>query len=140
MNYPGLDSVDAEFAAYVTALKKTFYGESWSEIEPYAAQVWREFGLVDTKAWADVKDQVREAWSEKSPAFDRIVLAEDPMATMNQDRKDPAIPSDEPSKPETSLQRFKRKQRENENQDEALEETFPASDPVSPFIPAKPPQ
>ena len=26
----------------------------------------------------------------------------------------------------------------SDNQDEALEETFPASDPVSPFIPARP--
>ena len=33
-----------------------------------------------------------------------------------------------------------RRRHENENQDEALEETFPASDPVSPFIPAKPPE
>jgi len=32
-----------------------------------------------------------------------------------------------------------RKRHENENQDEALEETFPASDPVSPFIPAQAP-
>jgi hypothetical protein len=64
--------------------------------------------------------------------------SETAMATMNQDRKDPAIPADTPCKPETSLERFKRKQRESENQDEALEETFPASDPVSPFIPAKP--
>jgi len=31
-----------------------------------------------------------------------------------------------------------RKRHEDENQDEALEETFPASDPVSPFMPAKP--
>ncbi|WP_166432760.1 hypothetical protein [Luteimonas yindakuii] len=28
----------------------------------------------------------------------------------------------------------------DENQDEALEETFPASDPVSPFVPAKVPE
>lgn len=28
----------------------------------------------------------------------------------------------------------------DEAQDEALEETFPASDPVSPFVPAQPPQ
>jgi hypothetical protein len=62
------------------------------------------------------------------------------MGTMNQDRKDPEIPADGDAKPETSLERFKRKQRESENQDEALEETFPASDPVSPFIPAKPPE
>ena len=59
------------------------------------------------------------------------------MAT-NQDRKDPAIPAAEGTGSETALERFQRKQRESENQDEALEETFPASDPVSPFIPAKP--
>lgn len=29
--------------------------------------------------------------------------------------------------------------RADENQDEALEETFPASDPVSPFVPSKAP-
>lgn len=28
----------------------------------------------------------------------------------------------------------------DEAQDEALEETFPASDPVSPFVPAQPPR
>ena len=57
---------------------------------------------------------------------------------MNQDRKDPTIPGQTPDKPETALERFKRKQHESENQDHALEETFPASDPVSPFVPAKP--
>lgn len=41
---------------------------------------------------------------------------------------------------ETPHERHQRKQHENENQDEALEETFPASDPVSPFIPAKKPE
>ncbi len=39
---------------------------------------------------------------------------------------------------ETPAQREERKQHESDNQDEALEETFPASDPVSPFIPVKP--
>lgn len=62
------------------------------------------------------------------------------MSTMKQDRKDPAIPGETPAKPETALERFKRKQHESENQDQALEETFPASDPVSPFVPAKPPE
>ncbi|HVJ37986.1 MAG TPA: hypothetical protein VM687_09310 [Stenotrophomonas sp.] len=33
----------------------------------------------------------------------------------------------------------KEKHKEEKRQDEALEETFPASDPVSPFIPAKAP-
>lgn len=41
--------------------------------------------------------------------------------------------------PETPQHRSERKEKASENQDEALEETFPASDPVSPFIPSKPP-
>lgn len=31
------------------------------------------------------------------------------------------------------------KKHQEDNQDEALEETFPASDPVSPFVPAQTP-
>lgn len=59
---------------------------------------------------------------------------------MNRDRKDPPEKPDPPSgKPESTRDRAERKDKENENQDEALEETFPASDPVSPFIPAKRP-
>ncbi|MFC4728896.1 hypothetical protein [Coralloluteibacterium thermophilus] len=33
-----------------------------------------------------------------------------------------------------------RRREESENLDEALKETFPGSDPVAPFIPAKPPK
>jgi len=58
---------------------------------------------------------------------------------MSRDQKDPA-PSHERSKEETPGERRQRKQHENENQDEALEETFPASDPVSPFVPARKPE
>ncbi len=57
-----------------------------------------------------------------------------------QDRKDPPIPADRGRKSENEREREERKQHEDRNQDEALEETFPASDPVSPFIPAKPPE
>ena len=57
---------------------------------------------------------------------------------MNRDRKDPPDPSSQ-NADESPAGRRERKQRESENQDEALEETFPASDPVSPFIPAKRP-
>lgn len=55
------------------------------------------------------------------------------------DRKDSDHHHDrpEPGK-ETPEQREQRKRRESQNQDQSLEETFPASDPVSPFIPAKP--
>jgi hypothetical protein len=57
------------------------------------------------------------------------------------DRKDSPHPGrDKGSKPESGKERRKRKDRESDNQDEALEETFPASDPTSPFVPAKPPK
>lgn len=57
---------------------------------------------------------------------------------MSRDRKDP--PKSQPPERESPAERRERKERESENQDEALEETFPASDPVSPFIPAKRPE
>ena len=39
---------------------------------------------------------------------------------------------------ETELEKRKRQVRTERNLDEALKETFPASDPVSPYVPAKP--
>ena len=59
---------------------------------------------------------------------------------MSRDRKD--LPEDHaaPHRDETPGERVVRKQKESENQDEALEETFPASDPVSPFVPARVPE
>lgn len=56
-----------------------------------------------------------------------------------QDRKDPPIEKPKAPSQETEKERQARKRHESENQDEALEETFPASDPVSPFVPAKAP-
>ncbi|WP_342316145.1 hypothetical protein [Lysobacter sp. FW306-1B-D06B] len=62
---------------------------------------------------------------------------------MSQDRKDPPVHDEhrktQHDKPEDAREREKRKQHESENQDQALEETFPASDPTSPFVPAKAP-
>lgn len=55
------------------------------------------------------------------------------------DRKDLPSRDGTPSRPESPGDRQHRKAHESENQDEALEETFPASDPTSPFIPAKTP-
>jgi len=57
---------------------------------------------------------------------------------MARDRKDPPTTPDD-DRSESPHERRDRQAHENENQDEALEETFPASDPVSPFIPAKKP-
>lgn len=55
------------------------------------------------------------------------------------DRKDIPTPGEQVDCEETEAQRRERKRHESENQDQALEETFPASDPVSPFVPAKAP-
>jgi hypothetical protein len=56
------------------------------------------------------------------------------------DRKDVKHPSHKPAdEGETSGQRAKRKKKASDNLDEALKETFPTSDPVSPFVPAKVP-
>lgn len=56
--------------------------------------------------------------------------------TPSQDRKDvplgPACPV-----PESPEERQQRKARESALLDESISETFPASDPVSPFVPAK---
>jgi len=56
------------------------------------------------------------------------------------DRKDPPPPGGRTPQPEAPNERRERKEHESRNQDEALEETFPASDPVSPFVPAKVPR
>jgi hypothetical protein len=60
-------------------------------------------------------------------------------AMNSHDRKDPSRPAPDAG-PESDDKRRERKSHESDNQDEALEETFPASDPVSPFIPAKLPE
>ena len=55
------------------------------------------------------------------------------------DPKHPADSKDKRAPPETPRKDEERKQHQSEDLDEALEETFPASDPVSPFIPSKSP-
>jgi hypothetical protein len=57
----------------------------------------------------------------------------------HRDRKDLPTEEDRNRPPETPEHRQRRKQHESDNQDEALDETFPASDPISPFVPAKTP-
>jgi hypothetical protein len=54
------------------------------------------------------------------------------------DRKDPGHGGIRQG--ETPDERRRRKASESDNLDEAVEETFPASDPVSPFVPAKAPE
>ncbi|MFB9068761.1 hypothetical protein [Pseudofulvimonas gallinarii] len=57
---------------------------------------------------------------------------------MPRDAKDPDPKRQSGCPPETAVSRYRRRAQTQENLDEALDETFPASDPVSPFIPAKP--
>ena len=62
-------------------------------------------------------------------------------AMTHQDRKDPPLNPEERAEPkaETPRERDERKAKESANLDDALEETFPSSDPVSPFVPARAP-
>lgn len=60
---------------------------------------------------------------------------------MTHDRQDVKHPNHgQPAHNETEAEKKQRKDHASENQDKALEETFPASDPVSPFVPAKAPE
>ena len=53
------------------------------------------------------------------------------------DRKDLPPPLERTPPPESPAERAARKRHESDNQDEALAETFPASDPASPFVPSR---
>jgi hypothetical protein len=59
---------------------------------------------------------------------------------MTRDKKDPPGPDHERDAYQTPEQREQRKRHQNQLQDEAVEETFPASDPIAPFVPARPPK
>lgn len=47
------------------------------------------------------------------------------------------VPPRAPAHDAQAQQQRERRQHESDNQDEALDETFPASDPTSPFVPAR---
>ena len=59
--------------------------------------------------------------------------------TQSHDRKDPPTSPDNRAAdvPESPVEQHQRKSHESELLDEAVDETFPASDPISPFVPAK---
>jgi hypothetical protein len=59
------------------------------------------------------------------------------MSDTTRDRKDLPEP-DTHLGAESPEERARRKWKASQNVDEALQETFPASDPASPFVPAKP--
>ena len=67
----------------------------------------------------------------------RTHVAQTPAHPHVRDRKDPPE-SGKKHAAESPEQRSHRKRKESENVDQALQETFPASDPISPFVPAKP--
>lgn len=58
---------------------------------------------------------------------------------MNREAQHPNSPAGGDANPGNQNEKKPGKAHLDENQDEALEETFPASDPTSPFVPAKRP-
>ena len=52
------------------------------------------------------------------------------------DRKDPPLSPDAPTPVENNDEYLARKEHESDLLDEAIDESFPASDPASPFVPA----
>lgn len=58
---------------------------------------------------------------------------------MSRDKPEPAAQKHERADRSTPEAGKQREGHQSELQDEALEETFPASDPISPFVPARPP-
>jgi hypothetical protein len=59
------------------------------------------------------------------------------MPVRPRDAKDPPQPNTRPVD-EPGRKKKQRKVHADENLDQALKETFPASDPISPFVPAVP--
>ena len=59
--------------------------------------------------------------------------------TQSHDRKDPPSTPGGRARgaPESPVEQHQRKSHDSELLDEAVDETFPASDPISPFVPAK---
>lgn len=58
-------------------------------------------------------------------------------APPSRDRKDPPLDPNASAPEEDACERTQRKAHESLLLDEAIDESFPASDPVSPFVPAK---
>lgn len=55
-----------EFDTYISALRDMFHGESWDQIETYAARVWKDSGLAEHVPWDAVVDRIKEAWQATS--------------------------------------------------------------------------
>ena len=68
----------------------------------------------------------------------REVAGPVPAVTPPRDAKDPPLPDCGRPRLERPPARAARKRHADANLEEALAETFPASDPISPFVPARP--
>jgi hypothetical protein len=59
----GIPSRDTpEFTNYIAALRLVFRSEPWERIEGFAARAWSDCGLAESAHWAEVVDDVREAF------------------------------------------------------------------------------
>lgn len=94
----------------------------------------------EQRAKHDLQDaEDRGAGMSPSEAPEHLRTGIDPVHAASRDRKDPSGQQNADCE-EHPHHRAARKAHESDNQDEALEETFPASDPTSPFVPAKIPK
>lgn len=60
--YCASGATQVAFDTFVVALKKSFEGEPWTDIEPWAERVWRECREDDDEDWESIKERVRTAW------------------------------------------------------------------------------
>jgi hypothetical protein len=54
--------------SFAEVLHEVFYGESWDDIEPYAARAWMKLSSSTIEDWDGIKLAIKQAWaSHPSP-------------------------------------------------------------------------
>lgn len=127
-------------SAWVHAVIVRFDAAAYSRIS-HLRQLGAGTALAESRGDRPRRGRERIIMPERKTQHPRTPTAAIPArrpAPSRRDRKDPPGPHEPLEGSESGRQRVRRKAKEDANMDQALEETFPASDPVSPFIPAKP--
>ena len=65
MNDSASASTGIVFDTYLAAIRATFGGEPWVDIESYAQRIWMACCAEDA-AWEDIRERVEREW--QSPA------------------------------------------------------------------------
>ena len=51
--------------AYIAAIKKTFGGEAWERVEPYAKSAWAISRLDGDPQWLEVRERLKAEWANR---------------------------------------------------------------------------